>query len=193
MYEMQGPHPALRRWLTDCSAARRYLADHCYQIPARSAGCPIPQPFPEFPPELVPGPDTRPGRRSPGSPAVLEWPEIDICSDTRPRFRLPEFPAVSRSCPQERYPFRYPPEVPVARPLSRSRSSPRDRYPSLVVKEFLPPQPHRAQGFSGSNFKILWSSTGHPRLSPGTSGISTELSTDSSTASGISGLRGPQT
>jgi hypothetical protein len=45
MYEMQGPRPVQLRWLTDCSAARRYLADHCHQIPARSAGRPTLQPF----------------------------------------------------------------------------------------------------------------------------------------------------
>jgi hypothetical protein len=111
------------------------------RIPARSAGCPILQPFPGVAPESGTRSDTRPKCRSPGPSAVL--------------------------------------------------GVPRERYPSLAVNEFLQPQPGTAQGFSRGNFKILWPSTGHPGLSPAPSGISTELSTDSSTASGISAAQGP--
>jgi hypothetical protein len=42
MYEMQGPRPARRCWLTDCSAARHCLTDRCYRIPVQDAGCPAP-------------------------------------------------------------------------------------------------------------------------------------------------------
>ena len=54
MYEMQGPRPVRRCRLTDCSAARHCLTDHCYQVPVRGAGCPAPRPFSEFPPGAVP-------------------------------------------------------------------------------------------------------------------------------------------
>jgi hypothetical protein len=104
MYEMQGPRPVGRCWLTDCSAARHCLTDHCYQIPVQDAGCPAAQPFPELPPGAVPSPGTRPERRLPGSPAV------------------------SRNHPRDRIRSRYPSEAPVARLPGRFRSFPQNRY-----------------------------------------------------------------
>jgi hypothetical protein len=104
MYEMQGPRPARRCWLTDCSAARHCPTDHCYQIPVQDAGCPTAQPFPGLPPRAVPSPGTRPERRSPGSPAV------------------------SRNHPRDRIRSRYPSEALVTRLLSRLRSFLRNRY-----------------------------------------------------------------
>ena len=110
---------------------------------------------------LLPG--TRPRRRLPGSSAVSGVaPRIGTCfPDTRPGCRLPGFPAVLGVSP--------------------------GAVPVFSGDEFLQPPPDPAQGFSRSNFKIFWSSTGHRELSPAPSGISTELSTDSSTDSGISG------
>jgi len=164
MYEMQGPRPVRRCWLTDCSAARHCLTDHCYRIPVQDAGCPAPQPFPELPPGAVPSPDTRPECRSPGSPAVLEViPEISIRSRhpseapvARPlsRFRsclqnrylctrspsespVARLPGRFRSCPRNWLLIPgYPPGMPVARLSGRPRSFPRERYPSLAVMNF---------------------------------------------------------
>jgi hypothetical protein len=138
MYEMQGPRPARRCWLTDCSAARHCLTDHCYQIPVRDAGCPAPRPFPELPPGAISSPDTRPECRSPGSPAVSRSHPRD-----RIRSRYPSEAPVARllsrfrSCPRNRYLFPgYPTGMPVARLPGRSRSFPRERYPSLAVMNF---------------------------------------------------------
>jgi hypothetical protein len=175
MYEMQGPRPALRCWLTDCSAARHCLTDRCYRIPVQDAGCPAPQPFPELPPGPVPSPDTRPECRSPGSPAVPRvvprsvsgpgtrprrrlpgssavsgvTPRIGTCLQvSRPRRRLPGSSAVSRGCPQNWYLFSgYPSEAPVARLPGRSRSFPRERYPSLAVMNFYSLRLTRHKGF----------------------------------------------
>jgi len=92
-------------------------------------------------------------------PALPDRPPLP---DTRPKFRSPGSPAVSRSCP-------------------------RDRYPSLVVNEFVQRHADLAQGVSRTNFKILCPSTGHLKLSPALRWISTELSTASSTTRGIRG------
>ena len=145
-------------------------------------------------------PDTRPGCRLPGSPAVpgvapgtgtqsryqsrvpvtrlssrsRSCPEISIRSrypseapvsrllsrfrgcpqnwylftGTRPRRRLPGSSAVSRGCPQNWYLFSgYPSEAPVARLPSRSRSFPRERYPSLAVMNFYSLSLTRHKGF----------------------------------------------
>ncbi len=174
MYEMQGPRPALRCWLTDCSAARHCLTDRCYRIPVQDAGCPAPQPFPELPPGPVPSPDTRPECRSPGSPAVPGVVPRSVSGPgTRPRRRLPGSSAVSgvaprigtcyrypseapvarllsrfRGCPQNWYLFSgYPSEAPVARLPGRSRSFPRERYPSLAVMNFYSLRLTRHKGF----------------------------------------------
>ena len=164
MYEMQGPRPARRCWLADCSAARHCLTDRCYRIPVQDAGCPAPQPFPKLPPGPVPSPDTRPECRSPSSPAVSRsCPEISIRSRypseapvtqllsrfrSRPRnwylftrypSRMPvaRLPGRFRSRPRNWYLFSGDPsEAPVARLPGRSRSFPRERYPSLAVMNF---------------------------------------------------------
>jgi hypothetical protein len=81
----------------------------------------------------------------------------------------------------------YPSGAPVTRLPGRSRGFPRERYPSLVVSEFLQGLPDLAQEVQRINFKILWPSTGRLKLSPALSGISTELSTVLSTARGIPG------
>jgi hypothetical protein len=78
----------------------------------------------------------------------------------------------------------HPLEVPVTRLLDRFRSFPRNRCPSLVVNEFLQRPADLAQEVSRSNFKILWSSTGHLELSPAPAGISTGVSTGLSTGGG---------
>jgi hypothetical protein len=104
MYEMQGPRPVGRCWLTDCSAARHCLTDHCYQIPVQDAGCPAAQPFRSCPQERYP---VQIPVRSAGCPAPQPFPEI---------------------IPRDRIRSRYPSEAPVARLLSRFRSFPRNRY-----------------------------------------------------------------
>jgi hypothetical protein len=210
MYEMQGPRPVGRCWLTDCSAARHCLTDHCYQIPVQDAGCPaaqtfrscpqyrypsgapvarLPSRFPKSFPEIASGPGTRPRRRLPGSPAVsgvspgigtcYQVPVRDAgCPASRP---FPEFPP--ELAPDSRIPVRNS-GCPASRPFSEF---PPGAVPVFSGDEFLQPRPDPAQEFSRSNFKIFWSSTGHPKLSPAPSGISTGVSTDSSTDSGISG------
>jgi hypothetical protein len=182
MYEMQGPRPARRCWLADCSAARHCLTDRCYRIPVQDAGCPAPQPFPELPQGAVPSPDTRPERRSPGSPAVPGViPRSVSGPDTRPRRRSPGSSAVSgvasgigtcyqvpvrgAGCPTPQ-PFpEFPPElVPVFRIPVRGAGCPAPRpfsefppgaVPVFSGDEFLQPQPDPAQEFSRSNFKIF--------------------------------------
>jgi hypothetical protein len=183
MYEMQGPRPARRRWLTDCSAARRCLTDRCYRIPVRDAGCPAPQPFPELPPEAVPSPDTRLGCRSPGSPAVPrshprdQYPvQPPVRGAGRPAPQpFPELPPElvpvhqapvrGTGCPAPQ-PFpESPPELaPDSRIPARNAGRPALRssseFPPGAVSvfsgdEFLQPRPDPAQGFSRSNFKIF--------------------------------------
>jgi hypothetical protein len=104
MYEMQGPRPVGRCWLTDCSAARHCLTDHCYQIPVQDAGCPAAQPFRSCPQERYP---VQIPVRSAGCPAPQPFPEI---------------------IPRDRIRSRYPSEAPVARLPGRFRSFPRNRY-----------------------------------------------------------------
>jgi hypothetical protein len=95
----------------------------------RLLGCPA---LPDRP--LLP--DTRPGCRLPGSPAVP-----GVAPGTGTQFRYPSgvpvtrLPSRSRSCPEISIRSRYPSEAPVARLLSRFRSHPRNwylftRYPS---------------------------------------------------------------
>src|SRR5215472_3178472 len=149
MYEMQGPRPVRRCWLTDCSAARHCLTDHCYRIPVRDAGCPAPQPFPELPPGAVPSPDTRPGCRSPGSPAVPEViPEISIRSRHPSEAPVAQLLSRFRSCPRNWHLIPgYPPGMPVARLSGRPRSFLRERYPSLAVMNFYSLDLTRHKGF----------------------------------------------
>jgi hypothetical protein len=105
-----------------------------------------------------------------------------------PRSALPRLANRLLGCPAlpgrppllDARPKRRPPGSPAV-----SWSRPRDRYPSLVVCEFLQRHADLAQGLCRSNFKILWPSTGHLELSPALRSISTALSTTSSTARGI--------
>jgi hypothetical protein len=183
------------------------------QIPVRSAGCPAHQPFPEIIPEIVSGPGTRPRRRLPGSPAVSGVsPGIGTCNRYPSGAPVARLLSRFRSFPRNRYllpgarpgagcpaprPFpEFPPELapdsripvrnsgcPAFRPFSEF---PPGAVPVFSGDEFLQPRPDPAQEFSRSNFKIFWSSTGHPELSPVPTGISTGVSTDSSTDSRIS-------
>jgi hypothetical protein len=108
------------------------------QIPVRSASRPALQPFPEVIPETVSGPDTRPKRRLPGSSAVSGVASrIGTCYQVPVRGAGCPTPQPFPELPPEWYLFPgYPSGMPVARLPGRSRSFPRERYPSLAVMNF---------------------------------------------------------
>ena len=100
----------------------------------------LPSRFPELPPGAVPSPDTRPGCRSPGSPAVPEIiPEISIRSRHPSEAPVARLLSRFRSYLQNWYLFtRHPSEAPVARLLSRFRSCPRNWH---LIPEYPPGMP----------------------------------------------------
>src|SRR5215471_13261272 len=93
-----------------------------------------------------------------GCPAL---PDRPLLPDTRPGRRLPGSPAVPGVAPGSGTQSRYPSGVPVTRLSSRSRSHPRDQYPvQAPVRGAGCPAPQRYPSLAVMNFYSL-NLTGH--------------------------------